>query len=268
MSNEIETTDNRNYAFDMFKAAQDEVRKLNITDKQAVIDICQAGMHVLANQLQDNDIMGAIDTQNKMDAFTRYMRSIPKSHANYTWNVNKMADTHVRMLRMTGGKLKKHIYPSKQEGKEKMVQLTEALEEPKISSDDLEKKYNIKYSNYYLWKMLSEIDDEKFEAYLHPYLDGNVENGLIFYWTHLYNHFYSNPSTPEKLPIAMTPAQATLYKAARDLYAAFDDAIQDIGEGKTPAGVIQYNIDYLKRIPEETQNYIKQAKEAAGLSIW
>jgi hypothetical protein len=257
MTDELKVIDSdKNFTFDLLVNAQKEARKLNVPSIEAVEDLCKTAMRMLAADLENNDFAGATDILNKVGAFEKYLRSIPKTHANYTLNVNTMAATHVRGLRDTGRKLKNHMAPESWQPNSSV----KSLEEPMIHESDLE-KYNITRNKYGFWRRLSDIPDDKFDSYIAPYIDGGVEKGMILYWTNLYNHFYSTPSTPDELPIAMTPAMAKIYRAVRDLYAAIDGGVEDIAKGETPITQPRYILEYWKKLPEKMAHFKSTTKE-------
>lgn len=261
MTDELAISESHNYAFDMFTQAQSEVRKLNIPNKQAVIDLCQASMRMLASQLTDNDFAGAADTLNKIDAFEKYMRSIPRTYADYTWNVNKMADTHVRGLRMTGGELRKHIAPATKDGQPADQEIE--LIEPIIKERELESKYNIRYQTYQQWRQLSLIEEFKFNAFLAPYLDGGVDKGMVLFWWHVYTHFRpSSPSEPSTYaPSSLTGVARETYIKAKELNVLIQSWVQEIGKGHESRGNIVLVVDQLRPLPEAIVKAAKQVGE-------
>jgi hypothetical protein len=248
----LENTTNNN-AIEIFANAAREVRDLDIPSKQAVEALTRSALRMVALDLSNNNIQGAIDTKEKLQAVENYIKAKVGQQQADLITQNVVAAGRLRIIREVGKWLDENIGPG-QPKKELSYDTTILLPDLGISRDESSR-----------WQQVAELPDDEFEAWLQPYLDGNVSKGEELYFSRLLKHVQppKEPSEPTSngAPLSMQPHINAVYCWARDGANILQTYVEEVGKGETPQRQIAFVIEQLSSLQKEIETAKRQSGE-------
>jgi hypothetical protein len=250
----LENTTNNN-AIEIFANAAREVRDLDIPSKQAVEALTRSALRMVALDLSNNNIQGAIDTKEKLQAVENYIKAKVGQQQADLITQNVVAAGRLRIIREVGKWLIDNIpHEGGQPKKEPLPRVT-------VLTSDL----GISRKTSDTWQQVAELPDDEFEAWLQPYLDGNVSKGEELYFSRLLKHVQPpkepSDSTSNGAPLSMQPHINAVYCWARDGVNVLQTYVEEVGKGETPQRQIAFVIEQLSSLQKEIETAKRQSGE-------
>jgi hypothetical protein len=243
-----------NNAIEIFANAAREVRDLDIPSKQAVEALTRSALRMVALDLSNNNIQGAIDTKEKLQAVENYIKAKVSQQQADLITQNVVAATRLRIIREVGKWLIDNLPDAGNP-----LWLHDVTIAPKLADIGITKRDSSH------WQQAAELPDEDFEAWLQPYLNDNVSKGEELYFSRLLKHVQPpkepSDSTNNGSPLSMQPHINAVYCWVRDGSNVLQTVVEEVGKGETPQRQIAFAIEQLGSLQKEIETAKRQMGE-------
>jgi hypothetical protein len=250
----LENTTNNN-AIEIFANAAREVRDLDIPSKQAVEALTRSALRMVALDLSNNNIQGAIDTKEKLQAVENYIKAKVGQQQADLITQNIVAAGRLRIIREVGKWLIEYL-PNGGDRKSDShdVNLIPRLSDLGVTGNDSSR-----------WQQVAELPDKDFEAWLQPYLNDNVSKGEELYFSRLLKYVQPprepSDSANNGSPLSMQPHINAVYCWVRDGSNVLQTVVEEVGKGETPQRQIAFVIEQLGSLQKEIETAKRQMGE-------
>jgi hypothetical protein len=230
----------------VYDAAIHKTYELDIPDKARAEALGQALLKEVAFCLQEDNIQGAIELKNKMGASLKYIQGLVKHKKIDLLTYNTLASYDLRSTRDIGGWLDVHIDHTPGNPKR---EYTWAIVE-------------IPHQTGLEWILVSRMGAERFEEWIAPYLDGNVDKWEQLYYQRLFNHLRpKGEPTLSDAPITLLPSALAVYIGTRNLKEYLQTFVEDAGKGDIPVAQIRFIGEQIIELNKVMNDSLKQVGE-------
>src|SRR4030042_602210 len=224
---------------DLYVNANKEVRILNLPNEETINALTVSVMRLVALDLQNNNIKGALDTKDKLQAMEDYIAAKVSQQEADLKTQNMIAALRLRTIREIGDWCEKNIEHSG--GK------------PSPEGKVTWKKIGVSHNTGNEWMAVSKIPNDQFELWLTPYLGVGVKTGMELYFSRLLE--FAEPritkAKEEKEPDTfLLPSVMAVQKATSAWKESIRIIVQEIGKRKIPHNQILFLYEEIKDMPK------------------
>jgi hypothetical protein len=250
MSNDLE----------IFVDTTKQIHSLDIPSKAMAERLVRSAMNMVAIDLQNNNITGAIETKNKYESIEHWFK---RQHATLITQ-NTVAVGRLELIRQIGAYIRdnyEHIGGNQNKDKNGKF-ISKDLVITREEQGKYLKDLPISSATYLKWMDAADIEPDEFNQFVLPYLDESVKDDIdgIFLGTVL-SHFYPSKYNDVDAP-NLPPSLKKVWLLGRDYMDALSDMIIDCGDGNVPADHVTKVFEQMDKVTtanREAKKYIRDA---------
>lgn len=239
-----------NNALDIFVDAANTAHNLDIPSRVMAEKLVRSAMRIVALDLANNNINGAIETKNKYESLEHWFR---RQHADLITQ-NTVAVGRLRLIRQIGNYIKNN-YEHELGGDKKSLS---------PNDNDRLKDLPIASSTYLKWMDASDIDEEVFSDWAEYYTSEDVNENDEIYLSRFLSFFYPDKYSNDIDIPNLLPHMKLVYIRARDLMDACNSMLDEISKGETPPEQVNKVFEQLDRVSSK----IADIKKMIGDLYW
>lgn len=230
------------------------IHEIEIPNREIAEALVRSAMRVVANDLANNNLQGAKDTQDKLKAVEQYLKAkLTQLHADrITQNI--IAAGRMRTIRQIGQWCVENVNsepgnPNLQSMDRTSIMLRDqALNEMGIDSH-----------TYWDWLQLAQVPEDRFEKYLSYFLNENIKQNLELTYTKTWKKFFPSKSSessrehaPRK-PLNIAPCLNNVCVSIQNLQDDLTVMVDETSKGEIPVSQVWYVFDRLKELSKAVE---------------